>query len=63
MATCSSSLAWRIPLREEPGRLTSMGSQTVGHNCAPRLGEKGKRKWREERKGQASGGGRNRQGG
>ena len=28
----SSILAWRIPCTEEPGRLYSMGSQTVGHN-------------------------------
>ena len=27
MATPSSTLAWRIPWREEPGRLQSMGSQ------------------------------------
>ena len=27
MATYSSILAWRIPLREEPGKLQSMGSQ------------------------------------
>ena len=27
MATHSSTLAWRIPWREEPGRLQSMGSQ------------------------------------
>ena len=26
----SSTLAWRIPWREEPGRLQSMGSQRVG---------------------------------
>jgi len=26
--------AWRIPWPEEPGRLQSMGSQRVGHNCA-----------------------------
>ena len=32
MATHSSTLAWRIPWREEPGRLQSMGSQTVGHD-------------------------------
>ena len=32
MATHSSTLAWRIPWREEPGRLQSMGSQRVGHN-------------------------------
>ena len=30
MATRSSILAWRIPWREEPGRLQSMGSQRVG---------------------------------
>ena len=29
MATHSSILAWRIPWTEEPGRLQSMGSQTV----------------------------------
>ena len=28
MATHSSTLAWRIPWREEPGRLQSMGSQS-----------------------------------
>ena len=32
MATDSSTLAWRIPWREEPGRLQSMGSQRVGHD-------------------------------
>ena len=32
MATHSSTLAWRIPWREEPGRLPSMGSQRVGHD-------------------------------
>ena len=32
MATHSSTLAWRIPWREEPGRLQSMGLQRVGHN-------------------------------
>ena len=31
MATHSSILAWRIPRREEPGRLQSMGSHRVGH--------------------------------
>ena len=29
MATHSSTLAWRIPWREEPGRLQSMGSYTT----------------------------------
>ena len=28
----SSILAWEIPWMEEPGRLQSMGSQTVGHD-------------------------------
>ena len=31
-ATHSSTLAWRIPWKEEPGRLQSMGSQRVGHD-------------------------------
>ena len=30
MATHSSTLAWKIPRIEEPGRLWSMGSQRVG---------------------------------
>ena len=32
MATHSSTLAWKIPWAEEPGRLQSMGSQRVGHD-------------------------------
>ena len=32
MATHSSTLAWKIPWMEEPGRLQSMGSLRVGHN-------------------------------
>ena len=32
MATHSSTLAWKIPWTEEPGRLQSMGLQRVGHN-------------------------------
>ena len=31
MATHFSTLAWKIPWTEEPGRLQSMGSQRVGH--------------------------------
>ena len=38
MATHSSTLAWKIPWMEEPGRLQSMGSQTVGHNCSDLAG-------------------------
>ena len=32
MATHSNVLAWRIPGREEPGGLPSMGSHRVGHD-------------------------------
>ena len=32
MATHSSTLAWKIPWMEEPGRLQSMGSQKVRDN-------------------------------
>ena len=32
MATHSSTLAWKIPWMEEPGRLQSMGLQRVGHD-------------------------------
>ena len=34
MATHSSTLAWKIPWTEKPGRLESMGSQRVGHDGA-----------------------------
>ena len=34
LATHSSTLAWEIPWTEEPGRLHSMGSQTIRHNIA-----------------------------
>ena len=38
MATHSSILAWKIPwTEEEPGRLQSMGSQRVGHDCVTSL--------------------------
>ena len=32
MAPHSSTLAWKIPWTEEPGRLQFMGSQRVGHD-------------------------------
>ena len=32
MATHPSTLAWKIPWAEEPGRLQSMGSRRVGHD-------------------------------
>ena len=34
MATHSSTLPWRNPWTEKPGRLQSMGSQRVGHTEA-----------------------------
>ena len=37
MAAHSSILAWKIPWTEEPGRLSSMGSQRVGHDWATSL--------------------------
>ena len=32
MAIHSSTIAWKIPWTEDPGRLQSMGSQRVGHD-------------------------------
>ena len=37
MAPHSSTLAWKIPWTEEPGRLQSMGSLRVGHDRATSL--------------------------
>ena len=37
MATHSSTLAWKIPWTEEPGRLQSMGSRRVGHDWVTSL--------------------------
>ena len=37
MVTHSSTLAWKIPWTEEPGRLQSMGSLRVGHDSASSL--------------------------
>ena len=37
MAPHSSTLAWKIPWMEEPGRLQSMGSRRVGHHWATSL--------------------------
>ena len=39
MATHSSTLAWKIPWTEEPGRLQSMGSQTHFHFSLSCIGE------------------------
>jgi len=32
MAIHSSTIAWKVPWTEEPGRLQSMGSQRAGHD-------------------------------
>ena len=49
MAPHSSTLAWKIPWAEEPGRLQPMGSQRVGHDWAAWLSlftfMHGRRKW------------------
>ena len=37
MAIHPSTIAWKIPWTEEPGRLQSMGSQRVRHNWATSL--------------------------
>ena len=37
MAPHSSTLAWKIPWTEEPGRLRSMGSRRVGHDWVTSL--------------------------
>ena len=37
MAPHSSTLAWKIPWTEEPGRLQSMGMLGVGHDRATSL--------------------------
>ena len=37
MAPHSSTLAWKIPWMEEPGRLQSIGSRRVGHDWATLL--------------------------
>ena len=37
MAIHSSTLAWKIPWTEEPGRLQSMGSQTARHDSVTLL--------------------------
>ena len=39
MATHSSTLAWKTPWTEEPGRLQTMGSQRVGHDWVTSLSQ------------------------
>ena len=50
MAPHSSTLAWKIPWREEPARLQSRGSLRVGHDWATSLSlftfKDWRRKWR-----------------
>ena len=48
MATYSSVLAWRIPGMEEPGRLPSMGSLTVGHDWVTSLSLSTCMRWRRK---------------
>ena len=49
MAPYSSTLAWKIPWMEEPGRLQSMGSLRVGHNWAISLSLFTFMHWRRKR--------------
>ena len=49
MATHSSTLAWKIPWPEEPGRLQSMGLLRVGHNSATSLSFFTFTHWRRKR--------------
>ena len=46
MATHSSTLVWKIPWTETPGRLQSMGSQRVGHDWVTSLSQEYRRHWR-----------------
>ena len=49
MATHSSALAWKIPWREEPGGLQSMGSRRVRHDWATSLSLFTFMHWRRKR--------------
>ena len=48
MAPHSSTLAWRIPRMEEPGRLQSVGSKKARHNWATSLSWKTTRPFRND---------------
>ena len=48
MATHSSTLAWKTPWAEEPGRLQSMGLLQVGHSWATSLSLFTFRHWRRQ---------------
>ena len=45
METRSSTLAWKIPWMEDPGRLQSMGSLRVGHTLSIFTLMHWRRKW------------------
>ena len=45
MATHSSTLTWRIPWTEEPGRLQSIGSLRGGHSLSLFIFMHWRRKW------------------
>ena len=49
MAPHSSTLAWKIPWMEKPGRLLSMGSLRVGHDWATSLSLFTFMHWRRKR--------------
>ena len=49
MAPHSSTLVWKIPWTEEPGRLQFMGSLRVGHDWAPSLSLFTLMHWRRKR--------------
>ena len=46
--THSSTLAWKTPWTEEPGRLQSMGSRRVVHDCATSLSVFTQMHWRRK---------------
>ena len=48
MATHSSTLAWKIPWAEEPGRQQSMGSRRVGNDWATSLSLFTFMQWRQK---------------
>ena len=48
IALHSSTLAWKIPWTEEPGRLQSMGSRRVGHNWVTSISLFTYMHWRRE---------------
>ena len=49
MAIHSSTLAWKIPRAEEPGRLPSLGSRRVGHDWTTSLSLFTFTHWRRKR--------------